>query len=262
MIKGKSSFAFVSLFPVVAILLILILIYHPASGDSQVIQVGSFGNAGLDSRLPSGWEELFFNGIDNHTKYQLVKENSRVVVQASSHMSSSGLVRKLVVDPQSYPFIDWSWRISNVYENGDVHSKQGDDYPARIYITFAYQPEEESFFEKTKFNLAKMIYGEYPPGSAINYIWASKAGKEEVVPNPFTDRTMMIVVESGQDQAGQWLSYSRNIVEDYQLAFGRLPPPITGVAIMTDSDNTGESATSWYGDISFSKLPSLFFRKR
>jgi hypothetical protein len=28
---------------------------------------------------------------------------------------------------------------------------------------------------------------------------------------------------------------------------------ITGVAIMTDSDNTGESATAWYGDIIFRK---------
>jgi hypothetical protein len=31
----------------------------------------------------------------------------------------------------------------------------------------------------------------------------------------------------------------------------RVPPPISGVAIMTDTDNTGESATAHYGDIVF-----------
>jgi hypothetical protein len=34
-------------------------------------------------------------------------------------------------------------------------------------------------------------------------------------------------------------------------AFGKKPPMISGVAIMTDSDNTGESAISYYGDIVF-----------
>ena len=44
----------------------------------------------------------------------------------------------------------------------------------------------------------------------------------------------------------------RNIHEDYKQAFGEEPPMISGVAIMTDTDNTGESAIAWYGDITFS----------
>ena len=30
------------------------------------------------------------------------------------------------------------------------------------------------------------------------------------------------------------------------------PPPIAGVALMTDADNTGEAVTAWYGDITLS----------
>jgi hypothetical protein len=30
-------------------------------------------------------------------------------------------------------------------------------------------------------------------------------------------------------------------------------PPITGIAIMTDTDNTGESVTAWYGDITLTQ---------
>jgi hypothetical protein len=61
----------------------------------------------------------------------------------------------------------------------------------------------------------------------------------------------VLVVESGTADLNQWRSERRNIFEDYRRAFGEDPPMITGVAIMTDSDNTGESATAWYGDIVF-----------
>ena len=45
--------------------------------------------------------------------------------------------------------------------------------------------------------------------------------------------------------------HTRNVLEDFRQAFGTDPPLITGVAIMTDTDNTGESATAYYGDLVF-----------
>jgi len=61
----------------------------------------------------------------------------------------------------------------------------------------------------------------------------------------------MIVVESGKKMLNTWIEEERNIYKDYLNAFGKKPPMISGVAIMTDSDNTGESAVSYYGDIVF-----------
>jgi hypothetical protein len=61
---------------------------------------------------------------------------------------------------------------------------------------------------------------------------------------PYTDRTKMIVGESGSASRNQWLTEERNIYEAYKRAFGEEPPLISGVAIMTDTDNTGESATA------------------
>ena len=132
--------------------------------------------------------------------------------------------------------------------------KKGDDYPARIYVTFAYDPENVGFLERAKFKTAQLLYGEYPPMAALNYIWASKAVKGTVVPNPYTQRAMMIVVKSGDADKNKWFTEERNILEDYQKAFGTNPPRISGVAIMTDSDNTKESATTYYGDIVFKQV--------
>ena len=73
-----------------------------------------------------------------------------------------------------------------------------------------------------------------------------------MVPNPYTDKTMMVAVNSGNEQAGKWVTVERDIVADYRKAFGEAPPPLVGIAIMSDSDNTGETATAWYGDIRLS----------
>jgi hypothetical protein len=97
------------------------------------------------------------------------------------------------------------------------------------------------------------LYGQHPPLAALNYIWESQAAQGTVVPNPFTDRAMMIVVESGSEKLNQWVTEERNLYEDYKRAFGEEPPAISGVAIMTDTDNTGESAVAYYGDIVFKK---------
>jgi hypothetical protein len=50
-----------------------------------------------------------------------------------------------------------------------------------------------------------------------------------------------------------WVDEERNIYEDYKKAFGEEPPMINGVAIMSDTDNTKEQATAYYGDIVFQK---------
>jgi Protein of unknown function (DUF3047) len=64
---------------------------------------------------------------------------------------------------------------------------------------------------------------------------------------------MMIAASSGEAQLGQWQIISRNIAADYQRAFGH-KPPVTAIAIMTDSDNTNSKLTSFYGDIYFSQM--------
>jgi hypothetical protein len=54
----------------------------------------------------------------------------------------------------------------------------------------------------------------------------------------------------------QWLNKEPSLCEDYKKAFGQEPPKISGVAIMTDTDNAGEMATAYYGDIVFKKSVS------
>jgi hypothetical protein len=215
----------------------------------EMIEVGKFSAEKVTNGLPSGWKPLTFKKIERHTVYSLVKDGDTVVVKAVAESSASGLVREIKIDPKEYAIVEWRWRVSNILKKGDVHIKEGDDYPARIYVTFEYDPSRLGFFDKAKYEMIRLLYGQYPPIGAINYIWESRTPIGTMIPNPYTDRVMMFVVESGAEKLNQWVSEERNIFEDYKKAFGQDPPMISGIAIMTDTDNTAESATAYYGDI-------------
>ena len=224
-----------------------------AESSSKILEVGMFSKSPEGGEFPAGWKPLTFEKIKEHTLYELFKDNDRVVIKAMSIESSSGLTRAIAIDPKEFPIVQWQWKIENIYEKGDVNRKDGDDYPARIYITFAYESQKVGFLEKAKYEAAKLLYGEYPPLGAINYIWESHSPVGTVVPNPYTDRVRMFVVQSGAKKLGEWVTEEQNVYEDYVQAFGQEPPKISGVAIMTDSDNTKESAISYFGDIVFKK---------
>jgi hypothetical protein len=244
---------FSRLTPLMALFGSLLWVSNLQAQSDPVIEVGKFSAAEAGGTLPARWKPLTFRNIEKHTVYSLVKDGGTVVVKAVSHASASGLIREIKVDPREYPIVHWSWKVTNVLKKGDVFRKEGDDYPARVYITFDYDPQKLSFLDRTKYSLVKALYGQSPPLAALNYIWESRAPIGTLVPNPFTDRVMMIVVESGGDKLNQWVTEERNLYEDYRKAFDEEPAAISGVAIMTDTDNTGESAVAFYGDIILKK---------
>lgn len=199
--------------------------------------------------LEQGWEPLQFPKIKQHTRYELVQEDGQQVIRATTEGGASGLITRLNLVPDSSLKLAWQWKVSNVFEGGNAREKSGDDYPARIYVAFEFQPEQAGFFERAKRKTVEVLFGETLPGNALNYIWANKLPEGEFIANSYTDRTVMVAVNSGSGQAGQWVSVERDIVADYRKAFGEDPPPVVGIAIMSDSDNTGEQATAWYRDL-------------
>ena len=211
------------------------------------------------SELPAltkehGWEPMEFPDIGRHTQYELVSDPDQgQVIQARADNSASGLITRVSLEPGDSLILRWRWKVDNTLEKGDARRKSGDDYPARIYVAFEFEPEKASWFERTKRKTISALFGEELPGRALNYIWANRLPQGEIVANPFTDDTMMIAVNSGEEELGQWVTVERDIVADYRAAFGEDPPRLVGVAIMSDTDNTGEMARAWYGDISLSR---------
>lgn len=223
-----------------------------ASIPQDTLRIGAFSLADPADPLPADWQLLTFPGIETHTRYRLIRDQDTLVVQAQSQAAAAGLIRYVKFDAQHYAWLSWRWKITHVLKKGDLHRKEGDDYPARLYVAFEFEPQRASWWEKMVHAVAGASAGRELPGTTLSYIWANRAAHGMLADNPYTDRVKMIVLQSGNAQANQWISEKRNIFEDYRQAFGHAPPPATGVAIMTDTDNTGESTTACYGDITLS----------
>jgi hypothetical protein len=200
-----------------------------------------------------GWEPLVFDDIDRHTTYSVDHRGGESVLVAVSDDSASALINRETFSVADYPIIRWRWQVDTVYERGDYRTKQGDDYPLRVYVVFAYDPETAPLGMKITYELAKTFYGEYPPHSSVNYIWANQAEETEPVFSPYTDRSIMIPLQSGPQQVGRWVEQQVNVYEDYRTAFGEPPPSVAAVAVMNDSDNTGEAAVSYLDYIEIRK---------
>ncbi len=211
----------------IGVCLVVATVLLTTSCYAKDLYVGRFSRDGL-----AGWNQKIFKG---KTIYRLVVDDGREVVQAISNRAASGLIKKKAFDPRTYRYLRWSWKIDHVIKKGDARFKKGDDYAARIYVIFP-----GTFFWQTK---------------AINYIWANRLPKGTSIPNAFTDHAMMIAVESGPQYVGRWINEQRDIVADYRRLFGSEPETAGAVAIMTDTDNTQETAVAWYGDIILSTGP-------
>lgn len=193
----------------------------------------------------SHWKPFYFHKIEKHTVYTIESNGSQSYLKAISKASASGLIYKEEFNVYSYPTIKWKWKVDNVYQKGNAKTKEGDDYPIRIYILFKYNPDKATLWDKVSFKIIKGIYGEYPPHSSLNYIWESKEQTEGIITSPYTDRSKMILLQKGSKNIGLWIEEKINILEDYKKCFGSDPPPIASLAIMNDSDNTGEEAASY-----------------
>ena len=188
------------------------------------------------------WKPLVFPKIEKQSKYEIVKEGSNSLLRASTDSSASGLTYKKTFNIKKYPVVKWRWKIDKVFKKGDATTKKGDDYPIRVYIIFEYDPAKAGFGTRAKYGLAKKIYGEYPPHSSLNYIWANKKHDKKVIVSPYTSLSRMIPLRSGDAKAGEWMTETVDILKDYKKAFGKEPPETASLAIMCDSDNTGEKA--------------------
>ncbi len=250
--ERQGKVLFVSNAPVssLAWFVLSFLLFFPVVVLSSGLLTEDFSGPVGPGGLPGGWETLEFPRIKRHTAYGVQREGENSFLRAESRNSASGIFKKLSIDLEEHPVLTWRWKVEGIIEAGDARVKEGDDYPARIYVTFDYDPEAVSFFERLKYKAAKLLYANVP-ASAINYIWANRLPRGEHIKNPFSDKAIMVAVESGPELSGRWVREERNVYEDYRAFFGAEPPLVVGIAIMTDSDNTGQSAVAYYDDIAF-----------
>ena len=226
-----------------------------AADDLPALEIG-FSDYADQAALFSEWRPLHFKNVARPTLYELVADpagSGVPVVRARADNPASGLISRFRPTPPQPVMLEWRWYVESVVSGSEVGLKAGDDFAARVYVSF--DPGSDlSLWERVKYRLLRGIYGAPLPGRALSYVWTVREPVETSKPSPYTSRVQMIVAQSGDLKAGNWIFERRNVSADYQAAFGEAAPPINGIAIMTDTDNTGQMSVAYYADVRISSV--------
>lgn len=190
----------------------------------ETVMIGRFSEGDL-----TDWQNKSFQG---ETRYRFDSRTGRRALLADSQGTASGLYREIKIDLNRTPWLNWSWRVDRVLSGVDERTKAGDDYPARVYVVVS----GGAAFWKTR---------------SLVYVWSSHQPVGAIWHNAYTSNVRVMALQSGTKNAGHWVSEKRNIRADFQQLFGDAIDSIDVVALMTDTDNSNQSVSAWYGDLYF-----------
>lgn len=218
--------------------------------------IPAFSNQPIGA-APKDWAFQAVRNAPHPTKYTLIRDEDLgiTVLEGSANAAAGALIYRFDGDARVQSILRFKWKAGGLIASSDPRIKSGDDYVARVYVTFASDPERASVKEVTENAVARVIYGETPPHAALSYVYTHKAALGTIITSPFTQRVKKIVVDADVNSVGKWKSFSRDIYEDYKRAFGEEPTRISGIAIMVDTDNTGETTSARFADITLSARP-------
>lgn len=221
----------------------------------------SQGQAGAE--LPSGWVSWIVHPAKKPTRYDMVLDSvnqpdgralQQVVLRAQAEASASGLKHRIDLDIHALPVLRWQWKTEQLIKEADTTSRYDDDSPVRVIVSFDGDKSQLPGRDRLFMEKARLLAGQEIPYATLMYIWDNRQPVGQVIPNAFTGRIKKIVAQSGTEGVGRWHALERNLIEDYQRAFGRPPGKLLGIGVMTDTDNTRASTVSYYADISFQPI--------
>lgn len=181
--------------------------------------------------IQQGWVEMPLVGL---TEYRVSSLNDRVSIRAVGKRSASGLVLPVEFDPNDCPVIEWSWRLEAIQESASLDDKDREDVAASLYVMFG-DPGSLSAPRKVP---------------TLRYVWTnSRQQIEDIVDSPYLPGVVRsIIIETGIVSTATWIDEKRDLLADYQAAFGSTPRnQVHAVAIFTDNDQTGEPVEAHYG---------------
>jgi hypothetical protein len=220
----------------------------PPSGASCQNQVFDF------AKSETGWKHVPISKLKRDTRYTIEQDGNDKVLRAQADRSASFYVSRLKKPTSANTSLQWRWKTDALIPGADNRNKKLEDSPLRIVLGFDGDLKSLPAAEQKQFARAKTFSTAVLPYATLMYIWSEQVPVETIIPSAHSSQVKMLVVASGTEGLGQWNTIKRNVTEDYRRAFASAPGKLLGIAVMSDTDNTGQKALGWYADISLSCL--------
>jgi hypothetical protein len=195
------------------------------------------------------WKHAPFSAFKRDTVYMLLQESGRTVLRGTAEGAASLYTANIAPPLASPTSLSWRWKTDALVPGADNRDKGREDAPLRVIVGFDGDRATLPAAEQKRFKRAERLSGKAPPYAVLMYIWSDHVPVGTVIPSAHSSQIRMLVVASGKGGLGQWQAVRRNLAEDYRRAYGGEAGPLLGVAVMTDTDNTGTKAVGYYADI-------------
>jgi hypothetical protein len=196
------------------------------------------------------WQEVRLKSGLRPNTFRLLRWEGVQALEVTSQASMSLLARPISVDLNLTPVLCWRWRIDASVSQADMRLREGDDYAARVYVSFRLPAASLGLGLRAQLALARAVWGQDLPDAAINYVWDNRQPVGTVRPNAYTDRTQMVVLRSGDAQAKRWVWERVDVRQDVLRLFGQGAQAVQ-LAVTADTDNTQSSARAGFADLHF-----------
>jgi hypothetical protein len=184
--------------------------------------------------IPGDWKEQTWG--KPAYDLEIVSDNGQPVLHLRSKGDNSTISRDLKgsVDLKETPILEWRWKVMTLPTGGNACQKSTDDEAAQVYVGWLRTPESVR-------------------SRIIGYVWDSTVPVGTICKSQKTSTVTYVVLRSGADELGKWITERRNVVEDFRRIYGEPPDNPTVLSLAIDSDDTRSSADSFIGPTVFTR---------
>lgn len=211
-----------------------LLVLLTAAGTDRVVVIEDWTTHALNRKgIPPGWTGEAF-GRPAAYDFTIEQHAGRRVLHLESRNEHSTIARDITgkVNLKETPILEWSWKATALPTGGDLRRKDTTDMAAQLYVVWPRFPEL----------LRSRIIG---------YVWDAITPVGTVAKSQKTGTVTFVVIRSGSEDLGKWLTERRNVAEDYVKIFGESPDDPKAITISIDSNDTQSTAESFMGPILF-----------
>jgi len=186
------------------------------------------------------------------TQFSVVTLDGQRVLRVEAASSYGNLVHSLNEDVGKHQ-LAWRWRVDEGIPGADLRRKDGDDSPLKVCALFDLATSAVPFVERQVLRIARLRSGETLPSASICYVWDTHLAPGTVLDNAFTRRIRFIVLRGPETPLRGWVSERRDVWADFKRLFADeadAVPPLVGVAIGADADNTQSHSLGYVSAIS------------
>lgn len=185
------------------------------------------------------------------TQFSLVEVDGRRALRVEANNAYGNLVQTLnsAMVPQT---LSWLWRVEIFNTAADLRHKQTDDTTLKVCVFFDLPLRQVPFFERQILRVARARSPVPLPAATVCYVLDPMLPAGTTLENAYTSRVRYVVLANGDALKARWRTEQRNVAQDFLNLFGdesQQLPPVIGVGIGADSDNTHARSVGYVADL-------------